>query len=226
MPPRQRLDYVAQLGQARCHDAIRRKHQDPRACQVHPATSCWLFQGSFDTDSYGQIYLRKNADLTIVGAKPAAFLIHVVSFVASNGRHPIGLHISHLCDTRRCFNPDHLVAETAAMNNARKGCPGPITCSIHGHIVVDLCPHIPRCIRSPRNDVNCCLAIRESDPDAWETQQTQSSSQAAGGVSQASTSSAVSSPNGGPKAAKVLESDSKDLSGSEWLEEAARAEEL
>lgn len=78
--------------------------------------------------------------------------------------------VSHLCDRRRCFNLDHLQDETPQVNNSRKGCPGPIICPVHGHLIVDLCSHNPTCIRPPRDDVNCCLALKESDPVGWATQ--------------------------------------------------------
>lgn len=65
------------------------------------------------------------------------------------------------------------MAESVQANNSRKGCPGPITCSVHGHIVVDLCSHDPRCIRPPREDVYCCLAMKEEDPQGWASQQTE-----------------------------------------------------
>ncbi|WP_043433452.1 HNH endonuclease [Cystobacter fuscus] len=94
----------------------------------------------------------------------SAFLIHIVAYVGSRGQNPPqDCQVSHLCDRRNCFNPDHLRAESPQVNNSRKGCAGPIFCSIHGHLVVDLCTHQPRCIRAARADVFCCLAIRESD---------------------------------------------------------------
>lgn len=55
MPPRARMDYLAELGQARCHALVVRKHSDGRACVTHPDTGCWLFQGSLNTDGYGQV---------------------------------------------------------------------------------------------------------------------------------------------------------------------------
>jgi hypothetical protein len=99
-----------------------------------------------------------------------AFLIHVLSFVASRGRNPTN-HVSHLCDRRNCFNPEHLQDETAVVNNSRKGCPGPIFCADHGHELVDLCAHSPKCIRPPNENTSCCLAIRDSDPLGWSQMQ-------------------------------------------------------
>lgn len=158
------------------------------------------------------MYTKKNADLHRVGrSAQTAFLLHVVSYVAAYDQHPAGLQISHRCDTRRCFNPDHLVAEAAAINNSRKGCAGPIACSVHGHIVVDLCAHAPLCIRPPREDVICCLAIRESDPRAWATQEDDSQGTSASRGRDTS------------RAASVLSGQSSEFSGAEWLEEAVQA---
>lgn len=125
--------------------------------------------------------------------------------MAANAQHPPQLHISHLCDNRRCFNPDHLTAERAIVNNSRKGCPGPITCSVHGHLIVDLCPHTPRCIRPPRDDVNCCLAIKESE-SGWNSQ-----------VSEEFTASQSTSV-----AAELERQESVEFEGAEFLEEAVR----
>jgi hypothetical protein len=159
-----------------------------------------------------KVYTKKNADLHRVGrSAQTAFLLHIVSYVAARNQHPPGLQVSHLCDTRRCFNPDHLVAESIAINNSRKGCAGPIACTVHGHIVVDLCAHIPRCIRPPREDVICCLAIRESDPQAWASQE--GSPQGTGGSRAREGSSAMS----------VLSRESSEFSGAEWLQEAVEA---
>lgn len=113
------------------------------------------------------MYTKKNQDLGRTGrSAQTAFLLHRLSFLATTGRDATG-HVSHLCNVAKCFNPDHLCDESAVVNNSRKGCPGPIICSVHHHLVVDLCPHQPRCIRPERDDVNCCLALKESDPVGW-----------------------------------------------------------
>lgn len=66
---------------------------------------------------------KKNRDLLAAGrGAQTAFLIHIVAYVAETGQDPPSMHISHLCDNRRCFNPYHLVAETPQLNNPRKGC--------------------------------------------------------------------------------------------------------
>lgn len=141
---------------------------------------CWLFNGSKNTDGYGQIFIKKNSDLNRTGrTSQTAVLIHKVSWMAANGQNPgAGHHVSHLCDNRACFNPDHLCAELAVVNNSRKGCAGEIACSAHHHVIVNLCPHSPRCIRPEREDVFCCLSLKESSP-GWmsEASSQQTSSQ-------------------------------------------------
>lgn len=131
-------------------------------------TGCWLFGGSRNTDGYGQVF-AKNSDLQLTGrSSQTAFLLHRLSFLAANGRDCAG-HCSHRCDIRLCFNPGHLVDEDAQANNSRKGCPGPVICPDHGHVVVDLCSHRPPCIRPPNPNVFCCLSMRETPSQGWLT---------------------------------------------------------
>lgn len=78
------------------------------------------------------------------------YLLHKISFVATMGRSARpGMQISHICDNRRCFNPDHLVEESPEDNNGRKGCPGNIYCPDHNWMIAALCRHQPECIRPP-----------------------------------------------------------------------------
>lgn len=58
-------------------------------------------------------------------------LVHQLPFLASGNVEMLrsamqyGTHqISHLCHNSSCFNPDHLVVETAKLNMARKTCQG------------------------------------------------------------------------------------------------------
>lgn len=50
--------------------------------------------------------------------------LHVISYKATNGTCPDGVHtqVSHMCHVQSCFNPDHLVSESAYINNQRKNC--------------------------------------------------------------------------------------------------------
>lgn len=69
-------------------------------------------------------------------------------------------------------------------------------------MVEDLCPHYPRCIRPEREDVICCLSMRENDPVGWATQQTRD------------TSSRPSSR----RAEEMVARSSSDYDGAEYLE--------
>lgn len=55
-------------------------------------------------------------------------------------------HASHLCDNPRCVRADHLVWESNAKNNERKGCLGIIACPCCD-TYVEACVHEPRCIK-------------------------------------------------------------------------------
>lgn len=114
-----------------------------------------------------QITAKKNSDRGFPNRRPTAFLLHIVSFVADRGHGvPNDQQVSHLCDRRNCFNPNHLLAESVQANNSRKGCPGPLFCPDHGHKIASLCKHAPtKCIRPPNPDVICCLSIKHSHPD-------------------------------------------------------------
>jgi hypothetical protein len=108
---------------------------------------CHLFTGSRNTDGYGQKFLKPNSKLHQTGrSAQSAYLIHHLSAVAHGILDGMNAgHVSHLCDQRSCFNPDHLCVETARENNSRKGCPGTLKCQCD-HIVFT-CPHFPACIR-------------------------------------------------------------------------------
>ncbi|KAK4108188.1 hypothetical protein N656DRAFT_817380 [Canariomyces notabilis] len=45
--------------------------------------------------------------------------------------------------------------------------------SDHGHLLIDLYSHTPKCIRPPREDTSCYLALRESD-EGWDSQHQES----------------------------------------------------
>jgi hypothetical protein len=156
------IDLLGEIGVQRGAALVAMKSRDSST----NSTGCWLFGGSTNTDGYGQVYIKKNSDLARKGRNAqTAVLIHKVSWMAANRQNcPVGFHISHLCDIRACFNPDHLCAELPVVNNSRKGCAGEIACSVHHHVIVNLCRHSPQCIRPERDDVMCCLSLRELSP--------------------------------------------------------------
>src|SRR5262245_51721233 len=69
--------------------------------------SCWLWTGGTTTAGYGHLR-HEGRDL----------LAHRVTWALRHG--PIGPHldICHRCDTPPCCNPDHLFADTRAVNMA------------------------------------------------------------------------------------------------------------
>lgn len=174
MPPRQRINLAREVGQYRATTIINAKCNDDDR-EIDPDTDCWLFKGSKNTSGYGQAWSKKNSDMHKTGRDAqTAFLLHRLAYLSANG---VDLQDdgSHLCARPACFNPAHIADETSALNDSRKGCPGPIYCSAHGHLIIDLCTHQPPCIRGPRSDVMCCLALKESDPTGWASQEREKS---------------------------------------------------
>lgn len=104
---------------------------------------CFLFVGSRNSDGYGQVWTA--IDGTGRQAQKA-FLIHYVAWIAAgNPSVETGLHLSHRCGKRNCFNPAHLCTESPQANNSRKGCPGDVVCG-HCDQVAFSCSHKPKCI--------------------------------------------------------------------------------
>lgn len=81
-----------------------------------PKGDCWIWQAQVPPDGYGRIH---------VNGKPT--LAHRASYEAFVGPIPDGLHIDHLCFTKRCVNPAHLEPVTQAENNRRSWVAGRIT---------------------------------------------------------------------------------------------------
>lgn len=70
--------------------------------------ACWLYTGS-TINGYGQIR---------VGRKKV--LAHIFSCELAGRYCPDDLEHSHLCASRNCVNPDHIVFETHRENMARR----------------------------------------------------------------------------------------------------------
>ena len=170
MPRGVNTDYIAALGEARCVAELQKllvntwppghaRAGQPRT-RVDPVLGCWLYGGvPLSGEGYVQIKRKTNAQLQAGGQDRNAgvnFLIHRIAFVTKYHRDVV-YSGSHLCDIPNCFNPDHIYDEDIMTNNNRKGCVGVVACPSHGHIVIDLCRHTPKCIRVSPPGVVCCL---------------------------------------------------------------------
>lgn len=89
-----------------------------------PMSGCWLWLGSWDKQSYGQMQFGGRVQKA-----------HRVSYEMHKGPIPQGLHIDHLCRNPYCVNPDHLEAVTQRVNTMRGISP------IAVRFVAALCPN-------------------------------------------------------------------------------------
>lgn len=161
--------------------AILRDYMDLIQCQglvdyhasrnrrVDDRTDCWIYTAKSVNGSGYPLVKSVPSLQPPQGRKSEAFLLHRVSLVTRLGQD-IFYEASHLCGVSLCFNPSHLVDEQHPVNESRKLCVGILVCGDHGHVIGDFCVHTPKCIRPPRDDLFCCLSIKESDPEGWTTQ--------------------------------------------------------
>jgi hypothetical protein len=102
---------------------------------------CWIWQTRKRTpftekQGYGYINL--------VGlGKTALMVTHLALWTRCHSLRPTRRdHVSHLCHTPECFNPDHLCSEHRLMNAGRNGC----LAFRDDQCLVSDCIHIPPCI--------------------------------------------------------------------------------
>lgn len=74
---------------------------------VDKTDKCWLWTGAATSAGYGNLGRSR---------KDGPINAHRFSYEIHNGPIPKGLHILHICDVRRCVNPEHLIAGTALDN--------------------------------------------------------------------------------------------------------------
>ena len=139
---RQSIDYAREVSQPKAEAVYRARKSK---CKRN-LLGCMTTTASTNTDGYSQVWFKpKSLEKDSGRSSQKAFLLHIIAFIAFNEVYDPGMHVSHLCDNRRCFNPKHLVQESPQVNNSRKNCLGEIHCA-RGH-VHPVCRHQPRCIR-------------------------------------------------------------------------------
>lgn len=79
-------------------------------------TPCWIWQGEVNGGGYGRTAFFGRRDFA-----HRVMLQHALGIVI-----PAGMHTDHLCEVRRCVNPDHLEVVQPHVN-ARRGRRGRLT---------------------------------------------------------------------------------------------------
>ena len=135
-----------------------------RQCDAHNQLGCMLSSNrAGHPNGYIKINLThtKGSDGEQLGFQP---WLHQIALIASNrllqlqftgGRG--GYETSHLCHEGGCFNPDHLVVETAQANKARNSCHGHWIVK-HGGMTWDPCVHGEDGVRK-----KCILPVKVLD---------------------------------------------------------------
>ena len=98
---------------------------------------CHLYLGSVRGDGYCHLtYTNDVGTKTSISAHRAALMVN------RNSKLPRVLQASHLCNEKRCINPQHLSLESNIINNQRKRCFSENRCTGHGGY--------PRCVNLGR----------------------------------------------------------------------------
>ena len=112
---------------------------------------CWLLSSSTGIDINKGGYARFSHNGEKICAHVYVYLYH----------HPgeSVQDISHLCNTRNCINPLHLVSESHDENMSRISCPGTVIPWNTGGYVITLCKHNPKCLKRHYYDPNTDMEL-------------------------------------------------------------------
>lgn len=99
---------------ARCKTCMN-KNIPPGPVPMNPLTrytiddnGCWLWSGAIHASGYGQIKWEGKSTVA-----------HRVVYKLIKGEYPKGLVLDHLCNVKRCVNPEHLEPVTYSTNTQR-----------------------------------------------------------------------------------------------------------
>lgn len=135
----------------------RRVRMQSNAEEPSPFSACHLWTGSLQNEypSVSQGHARSKVKMHILACWIGTGLIPGPKQV-----------VSHLCHRKTCINPDHLVIESIATNNARKGC----LCAFNtpDGRVWGLCAHAPLCLRRDTDTLDDFEPMLLFEPDMMD----------------------------------------------------------